>query len=145
MEAYEMNWEELASTSHYQTAVAVEKELRQGRTAEATAGVQELIEALARSEKRALKSYLVRLMLHILKWKCQPELRNRSWAASIQNSRDEIADIQQETPSLTDDVIKSMWDKCLQAARRDAEADMDAPCSVTTLSWQEAFEEAYQI
>lgn len=94
-----MNWQRLSTNSHYQTAVAVQNELRQGHTDEAAAGIEELIDALARSEKRALKSQLVRLMVHVLKWKEQPDQRSRSWAASISNAREEIADIQEETPS----------------------------------------------
>src|SRR5947207_11835133 len=95
-----MNWQRLSSTSHYQTAVAVQKELHEGHLDEAATGIEELIDALARSEKRALKSQLVRLMVHVLKWKEQLKQRSRSWAASIVNAREEIADIQAETPSL---------------------------------------------
>ena len=58
-----MNWQTLSSDSHYKTAVAIRSELELGHVAEAAKGIEELIEALSRSEKRALKSQLVRLML----------------------------------------------------------------------------------
>ena len=61
-----------------------------GHVQEAAKGVEELIEALSRSEKRALKSQLVRLMLHIIKWQSQPERRSSSWVASIKDARDEM-------------------------------------------------------
>jgi hypothetical protein len=138
-----MDWRELAATSHYQTAVAVEQELRHGNLHEATVGMQELIEALARSERRALKSHLVRLMAHIIKWQTQPGKRSRSWRATIANARDEIADIQEETPSLNRAVIEAMWDKCFQAAKRDAEAELNQEASVVQLSWEEVFEREY--
>jgi hypothetical protein len=48
-----MNWQELSTTSHYQTAVAVKEKLLEGDIEEATHGIEELIEALGRSEKRA--------------------------------------------------------------------------------------------
>lgn len=138
-----MNWQELSTTSHYQTAVAVEQRLRHGDVQEAAKGLEELIDALARSEKRALKSQLARLMLHVLKWKLQPEKRTRSWLASIHNARQEIADIQEETASLTRSVIDRMWDKCLLTAKRDAEGEMDTQLPDVTLSWEQVFETEY--
>src|SRR5262245_12862607 len=140
-----MNWHELASTSPYRTAVAVEQSLRQGNTAEAAAGLQELIESLARSDKRALKSHLIRLMTHVLKWHTQPERRSRSWRATIRNARREIADIQEDTPSLNRAAIEALWASCLETAREDAAADMDQEPSLTSLSWDDAFEADYEL
>jgi hypothetical protein len=53
-----MNWKELAIESHYQTAVTIKQELVKGDVEEAKIGIEELIEALGRSEKRALRSQL---------------------------------------------------------------------------------------
>ena len=139
-----MNWQELTTKSHYQTATEIEQSLQHGNIQEAATGIKELIEALGRSEQRALKAQLIRLMAHIIKWQTQPERRSRSWIATIYNARDEIRDIQAETPSLTDDVIQQMWDKCFQAAKREAEGDMNQSCSVSGLSWKEVFEEKYE-
>ena len=138
-----MNWQELSSTSHYQTAVAIEQTLREGNIAEATAGTQELIDALARSERRALKSQLIRLMSHVIKWKSQPERRSRSWIATIYNAREEIADIQEDIPSLTNSVILEMWDKCLRSAKREAEGEINQKLPVSSVSWEELFEDQY--
>jgi hypothetical protein len=140
-----MNWQERAATSHYQTAVAIQHELQAGRHAEATAGLEELIDALARAEKRALKSHLVRLMAHIIKWQTQPTLRSRSWASSIRNARREIRDIQEETPSLTDDVLRSLWDKCFLMAKEEAEGEMNQDAAITSLSWDEVFQQDYSM
>ena len=138
-----MNWQELSTSSHYKTVVAIEHELQEGNIQEATNGLKELIEALARSEKRAMKSQLVRLMTHIIKWKSQPEKRSRSWIASIYNAREEIIDIQEETPSLTNSVIWEMWEKCFRIAKREAEGEMNQKSSVSELSWEEVFETQY--
>src|SRR5450432_3997469 len=105
MSWYSMKWQDLSATSHYQTAVAVEEALERGEIDDAKAGIQELIDALSRSEKRALRSQLIRLMLHIIKWKTQPERRSVSWCVSILSARREIEDIQEDTPSLTRSVI----------------------------------------
>ena len=140
-----MNWQELAATSPYRTAVAVEQALEQGDVAQANLGLQELIDALSRSDKRALRSYLTRLMAHVIKWQIQPEKRSRSWRATINNSRREIVEIQEETPSLSRDYIESIWNSCFETARDEAGADMDRDCPATLLTWEEVFEKPYEL
>lgn len=112
---------------------------------EASKGLEELIEALSRSEKHALKSQLVRLILNIIKWHSQPERRSWSWVASIKDARDEITDIQEETPSLNDSVIESLWDKSFVMAKRDAEAEMGKKSDAQGASWQQAFVDEYEL
>lgn len=140
-----MNWQELSSTSHYKTAMALKNEIASGNLPEAAIGIEKLIQALSRSEKRALKSQLIRLMLHIIKWQSQPERRSLSWVADIKDAREEIADIQEETPSLNDNVIKELWDKAFIIANRDAQAEMSKKTAVAALSWQEVFENDYDL
>jgi formate dehydrogenase maturation protein FdhE len=140
-----LDWQELSAESHYQTAVQIERALLDGNYGEAEAGVRELIEALGRSEKRALKSQIVRLMAHIIKWQTQPDRRSYGWVASIYSAREEIADIQGETPSLTNDVIRDMWDKCLRVSIREAEGEMSQKSPVSSLSWHDVFEEEYEL
>ncbi len=140
-----MNWQKLSSTSHYKTAMAVKNEIATGNLPEAFIGIEELILALSRSEKRALKSQLIRLMLHIIKWQSQPERRSLSWIASIKDAREEIADIQEETPSLNNKVIEELWDKVFIIAQRDAQAEMGKKSAVTALSWQAVFEDDYEL
>lgn len=140
-----MNWQTLSTNSHYKTAVAIQAELAQGHIQEATIGLEELIEALSRSEKRALKNQLVRLLLHIIQWKSQPERRSLSWVASIKDAREEIADIQEENPSLSDAVIESLWDKAFAMAKRDAQAEMGKKSDIQGLSWQETFADDYEL
>ena len=140
-----MNWKELSSTSPYKTAVAVKQQIALNNVSEANIGIEELIQALSRSEKRALKSQLVRLMMHIVKWQSQPERRSLSWVASIKDARDEIADICDETPSLNENVIRELWDKAFLIASRDAQAEMGKKSNVASLSWQEVFDVDYEL
>jgi hypothetical protein len=116
--------------SHYQTAVAVREALYSGKVQEAAQDIEELIDALSRSERRALESYLVRLMQHIITWQCQPIDRSRSWQNTIANARDAITEIREDTPSLTGDIIRRLWDRTLREAHREAESDTDQ-----TLPW----------
>jgi hypothetical protein len=138
-------WQDLAATSHYQTATAIREVLKDGKVADAAQGLEELIEALSKSERRALESHLIRLMQHIIKWRVQPERRSRSWAATIRNARRAIVRIQRDTPSLTRRVIEVMWDEILVEAMDEAEGDMNTAVPPLTLNWHEVFEDEYTI
>ena len=139
-----MKWQELATTSHYKTAVAVKQEMLKGNVAEATAGIEELIEALSRSDKRALRSQLIRLMSHIIKWQTQPEQRARSWAVTIENARIEIEEILELEPSLQPNIPALLHD-LFSKARRVAELEMNQKTSCNELSWYEVFDQEYRL
>jgi Domain of unknown function DUF29. len=141
----QMDWQDLAMGSHYLTALEVQNCLKQGNIMEATTGLETLIEAMGRSDKRALKSQLIRLMAHIIKWKCQPEKRSSSWSITILSARNEIESIQEDTPSLNTNTINLIWDKCFKQAVKEAETEMNKKCQLTALSWQEIFEQEYTL
>jgi hypothetical protein len=142
-----VDWEGLALTSHYDTAVAIREALQEGNMAEATQGLEELIDALSRSDERELRSYIIRLMQHIIKWRLQPERRTPSWVASIEHARHEIAELRQDHPRFTRRVIEErMWQRCLRSAHREAAIDMNRErVPEVTLSWDEAFEVVYTL
>ena len=144
-ESGSIDWVDLAATSPYRTAVEVTRALESGATADATAGLEELIDALNRSDKRALRSHLVRLMLHIMKWRTQPALRSKIWRATIRNARRKIVAIQDDTPSLSREVVESKWLDCEAEAAEAAEAEMDLSPSVVHLTWAEVFEVGYDL
>ncbi|MDM8523228.1 DUF29 domain-containing protein [Desulfococcaceae bacterium HSG8] len=139
-----MNWKELAITSHYQTAVAVKQMLWEGNIKEAQTGIEELTEALGRSEKRALRSQMTRLMMHIIKWRIQPERCSRSWLATIENARVEIDAILEDEPSLRR-CIPELWEKCFESALRLAEKETGIKPRIDKLTWEEIFEEEYSL
>lgn len=60
----------------------------------------EELEDMGKSERRALESHLVVLLMHLLKWQYQPGLRTISWKLSIANARQSIDDTLQDSPSL---------------------------------------------
>ena len=112
---------------------------------EAVLGLEELIDALSRADQRALEHHLIRLMQHVIKWKAQPERRSRSWAATIRNAREAIREIQEDTPSLTDERIRHRWDACLGKAHRKAEGELNRDIAPMGLSWEEVFEAPYML
>ena len=140
-----VNWHVLATTSHYQTAVAVKHALSAGDIEHARLGIEELIEALARADRRALESYLIRLMQHIIKWRVQPERRSPSWVATIRAARRQIARLQRETSSLNRRVIEAMWDEALLDTLDKAEDELNRRIPPITLTWDEVFETEYSV
>ena len=60
----------------------------------------EEIETMGKSEKRALASSMVVLLMHLLKWQYQPDHRSSSWNQSIRVQRDEIQYDLKDIPSL---------------------------------------------
>lgn len=82
----------------------------------------EEIESLSRSDKRALRSHLRVLLLHLLKWKYQSDHLSRSWQASIYNSRQEIQELLVDSPSLKP-YITEVLATCYQNARVNAVAE----------------------
>ena len=137
------DWDMMAVNSHYQTAEAAQTLLKQGKMDEAKAALQALVDAMSRSERQAVKSQLIRLMMHIIKWKTQPDKRSRSWIISILDARDAIEESQEEMPSLNREFIESLWDQCFIKAKRKAEAEMNCKSNISFLTWEEVFEEQY--
>jgi len=139
-----MNWKELAMTSHYQTAVAINNELKQGHIEDSTIGIEELIDALSRSEKRALRSQLTRLMMHIIKWQIQPNRRSRTWQSTISSARIEIEEILEEEPHLKPQVPQ-LWDKCFKAACRIAKDETGIKPTLSELAQEDVFQTKYSL
>lgn len=79
----------------------------------------EEIEGLSKSEKRAIASQLVRLLLHLLKWQYQPRRRSDSWLDSITDARLQIELAVQDSPSLSAYPAEQL-ERCYQKARRSA-------------------------
>jgi len=62
--------------------------------------IAEEVEAVGASQRREVRSRMIRLLQHLLKWRYQPELRCRSWRAAIKAQRAEIDDLLAQSPTL---------------------------------------------
>ncbi|HWJ95926.1 MAG TPA: DUF29 domain-containing protein [Telluria sp.] len=71
--------------------------------------IAEEIEDVARAVRHELKSRMVVLLAHLLKWQFQPERRGASWAGTITHQRGEIDEILDEAPSLRRLVDDEHW------------------------------------
>ena len=68
----------------------------------------------------------------MLKWACQPGRRSKSWRASINESRDRIEDLLEESPSLKNELASSLVDRrvynrAVRDARLDTEGKIEFP------------------
>lgn len=60
----------------------------------------EEIEDMGRSERKSLKSNFIVIVLHLLKWQYQPQMRGGSWAGSIVEYRRRVRDAIADSSSL---------------------------------------------
>ena len=77
----------------------------------------EEIESLGKSQKNALQSNLRILLMHLLKWQYQRDLRSNSWSYTITEHNIRINKAFKESPSLKRYFIE-IFDDCYQDARK---------------------------
>ncbi len=82
----------------------------------------EEIASMGRSDKREIKSRLIVLMMHLLKWKYQPQKQTISWITTINEQRRQIKIILKDSPSLKP-YLQNEIEDCYQDARQDAEKE----------------------
>jgi hypothetical protein len=111
--------------------------LRAGKLSEADIEhIAEEIESMGKSEKRELVSRLTVLLLHMLKWCYQPDLRGKSWRLTLEEQRDErethLADNPSLKSTLEDSVVVAYRRAILGAAR---ETDIDRSVFPAVCPW----------
>ncbi len=145
------DWGYLAASSHYVLAKEIKFSLQEGDIEDALEGLDELIDSMSKIAIREMRSHLLIIMIHILKWKYQPQKRSSSWRKSIRNARYEIGEVQEETPSVTKNIIESEWEKVFQKAVLDAADEMNLnkqekrKYNPEILTWEEVFEKEYYL
>lgn len=96
--------------------------------------VAEELEAMAASERRQLVSLLTNLLVHLLKWKYQPERRSGSWRASVANARRDINDVLSDSPSL-----KARRREFMRKAYERARAEAGGQMGYDQPQWEAVF------
>lgn len=79
----------------------------------------EELESMGRSEKDALESNFVVVLMHLLKYKYQPQRRSNSWLSSIYEHRRRIRRAFSKSPSLKN-YLNEVFAECYQDARQEA-------------------------
>jgi hypothetical protein len=107
------------------------------------AHIAEEIEALARNENRELVSRLTVLLLHLLKWRFQPQRRGTSWRLSISTTRKRLADHLADNPSLKP-MLREAMARAYSYARDDAAIETGIDLSTFPVDCPWPFEQAMQ-
>lgn len=84
------------------------------------------IETMGRSERRSLKSNLVIVLMHLLKWQYQPTRQSGSWKGSIAEHRRRLRNELKDSPSLKP-YLEEVFDECYADAVEQAIAETDLP------------------
>lgn len=93
--------------------------------------IAEELESMGRSERRAITSRLEVLLMHLLKWRYQPERQGRSWRLTVKEQRRRLARLLAENPSLRAELpaifADAYADAVLSAARETGQEETAFP------------------
>jgi Domain of unknown function DUF29 len=89
----------------------------------------EEIESLGRNEFDKLVSFYRLILLHMLKWEHQPNLRSRSWTISIDLHRTHAEDVVRDNPGLKSRLDEA-FERAYRSARLEAVGETGLPKSV---------------
>jgi hypothetical protein len=106
----------------------------------------EEIEDLGKSERRALESDLVVVLMHLLKWVYQPKRRGNSWKYSILEHRRRIQKRLRESPSLKlflAEIFDDTYQDARVAAAKETELDLEIFSENSLFSLSEAMDEQF--
>ena len=110
----------LYETDFAEWAARTAEALRQGRfDAADMENVAEEIEDLGKSERAAVRSQLLRLLIHMVKQRIQPERDGSSWRGSIVGARREIRLRLEDSPSLRRhlrETLQATWRMAIEDA-----------------------------
>lgn len=90
---------------------------------------ENLIEEIAdmgRSERRSIKSNLIVILVHLLKWEFQSEKRSGSWEGSIIEHRRRVREALDDSPSLKPH-LESIFAESYTQAVKQAKAETGLP------------------
>lgn len=87
------------------------------------------ISDMASNKKKGIKSNLIVLLWHLLKYKYEPERRSTSWHLSIVEHRDRIEEDLEESPSLKP-FIQEVFNECYRKARKRASIETTLPLNI---------------
>jgi hypothetical protein len=144
-------WQNLVSESYYETITSIEERIKKYDYSEALIGLEYLYQNMAKKDKREFRTFLVLVMMHVLKWKYQLEKRSSSWIKTIRNGRKEMQIIFEDTPSVNQSYAEEVWNNCFELAVEDAKYEMgiskkeEKKFNPEMLTWQEVFEKEYEL
>jgi hypothetical protein len=86
----------------------------------------EEIEDMSRRERKSLKSNLIVILLHLLKWQYQSESCSGSWRGSLREHRRRVNDDLKDSPSLIS-YLQEIFSECYASACEQAADEINLP------------------
>ncbi|NJR39874.1 MAG: DUF29 domain-containing protein [Leptolyngbyaceae cyanobacterium CSU_1_4] len=86
----------------------------------------EEIEDMGRRERQSLESNFIVLVIHLLKWQFQPQLRSGSWEGRIVEHRRRVNRALKDSPSLNSYLV-GCEAECYEEAVKQAKAETGLP------------------
>ena len=86
----------------------------------------EEVEDMSKSEKRALENRLIVLLVHLLKWRYQPQRQGNSWRLPIKEQRTRLFKLLKSSPSLKsqlDFIVADAYDVAIFKAAKETQLD----------------------
>jgi hypothetical protein len=121
---------ELYQQDHYLWMVTTAKLLRDRRLEQIDfEHLIEEIEEMGKDKQRELKSRLVVLLIHILKYQYQREKRSSSWVSTILEQQDQIEYLLEDSPSLKP-YYREIFKPCYHKAIRHASLETNLSVQV---------------
>lgn len=94
--------------------------------------VVEELQSLGKEQVRGLRSSYRLLLLHLLKWGCQPRRRSRSWRTTIVRERDAAAERLDDNRGLKQ-ARQRLFTEAYRSARKEAAAETGLPLTTFPL------------
>jgi hypothetical protein len=126
---------ELYAQDFYAWALTTAALIRAGKWHEVdAASVAEEVESVGASEYRAVSSAIYQILVHLLKWRYQPQRQSRSWQSSLVEHRNRVPRGLRHAPSLTRELPTMLLEEYPAACRKASAqtglslATFPAPC-----------------
>ena len=131
----ELNYDEFYNEDFYSWVKITAKLLREKRFNEIDLdNLIDEVETLGRSERKAIKSNLKVLLMHLLKYQYQPEKRSKSWLVTIKEHRQRLQDDLKDSRSLKP-YFQEIFTETYQQARELAALETDLPLEIFPLEF----------
>ena len=103
----------------------------------------EEVEGLGKQQRGELRSHLIVLLVHLLKWRAQPERRGRSWELTIREQRKEAERVLRQNPSLRPEletILAEAYETAILRAERETRLAASAFPEAIPFGWREVLE-----
>ena len=103
----------------------------------------EEVDGLGKQQRSELRNHLIVLLVHLLKWRVQPERRGRSWELTIREQRKQAERVLRGSPSLKPEfetILAEAYETAVLRAERETRLVASAFSETIPFGWREVLE-----